>query len=153
MLAGVGGVDIALLVVAADEGVMPQTREHLDIVGLVGVDRVVVALTKVDLVGDEEALARAEGGRREPPRRRKAAWLPHMSATRASEARGVSVARPAFSVVFVSVVAALSIVIGFGPRASALLPMMASAIVSASTSAASPGSLTSSFVCMAALAC
>ncbi|MFY9616071.1 MAG: selenocysteine-specific translation elongation factor, partial [Candidatus Dormiibacterota bacterium] len=61
MLAGVHGLDAVLLVVAADEGVMPQTREHLDIVGLFGVDRVVVALTKVDLVGDEEALARAEG--------------------------------------------------------------------------------------------
>ncbi|HEV3234958.1 MAG TPA: selenocysteine-specific translation elongation factor [Candidatus Dormibacteraeota bacterium] len=60
MLAGVHGLDVVLLVVAADEGVMPQTREHLDIVGLVGVVRVVVALTKVDLVGDEESLALTE---------------------------------------------------------------------------------------------
>jgi selenocysteine-specific elongation factor len=56
MLAGVGGIDAALLVVAADEGVMPQTREHLAILDLLGIDRGLVALTKVDLV-DEEWLA------------------------------------------------------------------------------------------------
>src|ERR1041385_6082478 len=52
MLAGVGGVDLVLLVIAADEGVMPQTREHLAIVKLLGVERGVVALTKRDLVDD-----------------------------------------------------------------------------------------------------
>ena len=50
MLAGAGGVDVALLVVAADEGVMPQTREHLDILDLLGVSCGVVAITKCDLV-------------------------------------------------------------------------------------------------------
>src|SRR3954451_7094808 len=50
MLAGVGGIDLALLVIAADEGVMPQTREHLAILDLLGVERGVVALTKSDLV-------------------------------------------------------------------------------------------------------
>src|SRR5512136_2063275 len=50
MLAGVGGVDLVLLVIAADEGVMPQTREHLAIVRLLGVTRGVVVLTKRDLV-------------------------------------------------------------------------------------------------------
>src|ERR1700730_898349 len=50
MLAGVHGMDLILLVVAADEGIMPQTREHLDIAGLLGVRRIVVAMTKVDLV-------------------------------------------------------------------------------------------------------
>ena len=50
MLAGVGGIDLALFVVAADEGVMPQTREHLAILDLLGVDRGVVAVTKSDLV-------------------------------------------------------------------------------------------------------
>ncbi len=50
MLAGVGGIDAALFVVAADEGVMPQTREHLAILDLLGVRTGVVALTKVDLV-------------------------------------------------------------------------------------------------------
>ena len=53
MLAGVGGIDLALLVVAADEGVMPQTREHLAIVDLLQIRAGVVAITKKDLVDDE----------------------------------------------------------------------------------------------------
>ena len=53
MLAGVGGIDVALLVVAADEGVMPQTREHLAIIDLLGIDRGLVAVTKSDLVDDD----------------------------------------------------------------------------------------------------
>ena len=61
MLAGVGGIDAVVLVVAADEGVMPQTREHLAILELLGIERGVVALTKRDLVDDEwAALVRAE---------------------------------------------------------------------------------------------
>jgi selenocysteine-specific elongation factor len=50
MLAGAGGVDLALLVVAADDGVMPQTREHLAILDLLDIRRAVVAITKGDLV-------------------------------------------------------------------------------------------------------
>src|SRR5512138_3139060 len=53
MLAGIGGIDLALLVVAADEGPMPQTREHLAIIDLLGIDVGVVALTKADLAGEE----------------------------------------------------------------------------------------------------
>jgi len=53
MLAGASGIDVALLVVAADEGVMPQTREHLQILSLLAIPRIVVALTKSDLVTDE----------------------------------------------------------------------------------------------------
>lgn len=53
MLAGVGGIDLALLVVAADEGVMPQTEEHLAILDLLHVKRGLVALTKKDLVDEE----------------------------------------------------------------------------------------------------
>ncbi|HET7456308.1 MAG TPA: selenocysteine-specific translation elongation factor [Gemmatimonadaceae bacterium] len=53
MLAGATGIDLALLVVAADEGVMPQTREHVAILSLLGVRGGVVALTKRDLVDDE----------------------------------------------------------------------------------------------------
>ena len=49
MLAGAGGIDLALLVVAADEGVMPQTREHLGILSLLGIPRGVIAITKCDL--------------------------------------------------------------------------------------------------------
>ena len=61
MLAGVGGIDAVLLVIAADEGVMPQTREHLAILELLGIGRGVVVLTKRDLVDDEWAiLARDE---------------------------------------------------------------------------------------------
>ena len=59
MLAGVGGIDLALLVVAADESVMPQTREHLAILDLLQINRGVVALTKKDLV-DEEWLGLVE---------------------------------------------------------------------------------------------
>ena len=56
MLAGVGSIDAALFVVAADEGVMPQTREHLAILDLLQIERGVVALTKVDLIQDTEWL-------------------------------------------------------------------------------------------------
>jgi selenocysteine-specific elongation factor len=52
MAAGAGGIDLVVLVVAADEGVMPQTREHLDICRLLGVPRGVVAVTKADLLAD-----------------------------------------------------------------------------------------------------
>jgi len=55
MLAGASGIDIVLLVIAADEGVMPQTREHFDICRLLGVSSGIVVLTKRDLV-DEEML-------------------------------------------------------------------------------------------------
>src|SRR5690606_12344033 len=50
MLAGAGGIDAVLLVVAADEGVMPQTREHFDICRLLGVRAGVIAVTKIDAV-------------------------------------------------------------------------------------------------------
>jgi len=53
MVAGATGIDFVMLVVAADEGVMPQTREHIDILSLLNVKSGVVALTKTDLVDDE----------------------------------------------------------------------------------------------------
>lgn len=56
MLAGVGGIDAVLLAIAADEGVMPQTREHLAILDLLGIANGLVALTKTDLVADAEWL-------------------------------------------------------------------------------------------------
>jgi selenocysteine-specific elongation factor len=56
MLAGVGGIDLALFVIAADEGVMPQTREHLAILNLLEIPRSVIALTKTDLIDDPEWL-------------------------------------------------------------------------------------------------
>ena len=61
MLAGIGAIDAVVLVIAADESVMPQTREHLAILSLLGIDRGVIALTKRDLVDDEwAALVREE---------------------------------------------------------------------------------------------
>lgn len=53
MLAGIGGIDVALLVVAADESVMPQTREHLAILDLLQIPQGVVALTKTDLIEED----------------------------------------------------------------------------------------------------
>ncbi len=53
MVAGASGLDLVMLVVAADEGVMPQTREHLAICELLGIDRGLVVLTKADLVDEE----------------------------------------------------------------------------------------------------
>lgn len=50
MLAGIGGIDLAMLVIAADEGIMPQTKEHLDILSLLGIKHGIVVLTKTDLV-------------------------------------------------------------------------------------------------------
>jgi selenocysteine-specific elongation factor len=56
MLAGIGGIDAALFVVAADEGVMPQTREHLAILDILQIQGGVVAMTKIDLVSDPDWL-------------------------------------------------------------------------------------------------
>ncbi|MBW2560735.1 MAG: selenocysteine-specific translation elongation factor [Deltaproteobacteria bacterium] len=56
MVAGAGGIDLVALVIAADEGVMPQTREHFEICELLGIKRGLIALTKIDMV-DEEWLA------------------------------------------------------------------------------------------------
>jgi selenocysteine-specific elongation factor len=57
MVAGVGSIDLALLVVAADDGWMPQTEEHLQILAYLDVRRIVVALTKIDLVESADAAA------------------------------------------------------------------------------------------------
>src|SRR3982751_1393753 len=53
MLAGVGGIDFVLFIIAADESIKPQTREHFDICRLLGIPRGVIALTKSDLVDDD----------------------------------------------------------------------------------------------------
>lgn len=60
MLAGIGGIDAALLVIAADEGVMPQTKEHLAILDLLQIPAGIIVLTKTDLASDPEWLALVE---------------------------------------------------------------------------------------------
>ena len=57
MLAGIAGIDLGLLVVAADDGLMPQTQEHFAILGLMGIKQCLVALTKIDRVPPERVLA------------------------------------------------------------------------------------------------
>lgn len=60
MVAGVSGIDFALFVVAADEGVMPQTKEHLDVLNVLGIEKGIVALTKSDLVDEDEISERIQ---------------------------------------------------------------------------------------------
>jgi selenocysteine-specific elongation factor len=60
MLAGIGGIDAALLVIAADEGVMPQTREHLAILDLLGISKGLILLSKIELVNDQDWLELVE---------------------------------------------------------------------------------------------
>jgi selenocysteine-specific elongation factor len=63
MVAGVGSIDLALFVIAADDGWMPQTEEHLQILSYLGVNRAVVALTKIDLIQDEHRVFAAIHGK------------------------------------------------------------------------------------------
>src|SRR5438046_9662593 len=67
MIAGVGSIDLALLVVAADDGWMPQTEEHLQILSYLGVERAVVALTKSDLGGIETVTRQIRDRLRDSP--------------------------------------------------------------------------------------
>ena len=53
MVAGVVGMDLVLLVIAADEGIMPQTKEHVDILNLLGIEKSIIVLNKCDLVDEE----------------------------------------------------------------------------------------------------
>jgi selenocysteine-specific elongation factor len=67
MIAGVGSIDLALLVVAADDGWMPQTEEHVQILTYLGVERAVIALTKSDLGGIETAIQQIRDRLRDSP--------------------------------------------------------------------------------------
>lgn len=60
MVSGVSGIDFAVFVVAADEGVMPQTKEHLDVLHLLGIEKGIIALTKIDLVDKDVIPLRIE---------------------------------------------------------------------------------------------
>jgi selenocysteine-specific elongation factor len=91
MLAGVCGVDFALLVVAADDGVMPQTREHLHIVDLLGIGRGMAVITKVDRV-DAARLAAVESETRELLAGSSLAGMPLLTVS-ASSGRGIDLLR------------------------------------------------------------
>src|SRR3954464_15325079 len=81
MLVGALGIDVALLCVAADESVMPQTREHLQILELLPVERMVVALTRSDLADEEtRELVKAEVEELLAPTRFKGAPIVEVSA-------------------------------------------------------------------------
>jgi selenocysteine-specific elongation factor len=87
MVAGVTGIDLYLMTVAADDGVMPQTREHAAVLAALGVERGVVAITKSDLADPERAAA----GRGAAPRRRARARLrSHRSGARRTHGRARS---------------------------------------------------------------
>ena len=73
MVAGATGIDLFLLVIDAGEGARPQTHEHLAILRLLGIERGVVALTKIDAVDCGDGRARRRGGTRARPRRRRRA--------------------------------------------------------------------------------
>jgi len=100
MLAGTHGLDAVMLVIAADEGVMPQTREHLEIIDLLDVRRGVVVLSKVDLVDEEwlnlvtsEVLAALKQSRRDRPKQELATALSKI-ATDSAPSGKVSGAQP-----------------------------------------------------------
>ena len=84
MVAGIVGMDLVLMVVAADEGVMPQTREHLDILSLLGVEKCILVLNKCDLV-DEEWLMMVE---EETAERMKGTILENAPVVKVSAATG-----------------------------------------------------------------
>ena len=81
MLAGIEAIDVALFVVAADEGWMPQSEEHLAVLDLLGIDSGVIALTKIDAV--------EPGGRRRSRNRDRAGvgWAPRWKGRRSSRYR------------------------------------------------------------------
>ena len=84
MVAGVVGMDLVRLVIAADEGVMPQTREHMDILGLLGIQKSIIVLNKCDLV-DEEWLELVEEEVREEL---EGTFLEHAPVMKVSAATG-----------------------------------------------------------------
>lgn len=89
MLAGASGMDLVLLVIAADEGVMPQTREHLDILNLLQIKKGIVVLTKIDLV-DQEWLSMIEEDTRE---QLKGTFLENSLFSRVSSVSGTGISQ------------------------------------------------------------
>ncbi|MCF2683450.1 selenocysteine-specific translation elongation factor [Faecalicatena contorta] len=84
MVAGVVGMDLVLLVIAADEGIMPQTREHMDILNLLGIEKSIIVLNKCDLV-DEEWLELVE---EEVKEELEGTFLEHAPVVKVSAATG-----------------------------------------------------------------
>jgi len=80
MVAGATGIDLALLVVAADDGVMPQTREHLDILRLLGVNKGIIVISKIDL-GNPESISKVEVDVRDACRNTPFAQVPVVRAS------------------------------------------------------------------------
>ena len=89
MLAGVGGIDLVLLVIAADESIKPQTREHFDICRLLSVRRGITVLTKSDAVDPETLEVVRAGGRRLPAR--VVSWSPHTPIVAVSSLTGAGI--------------------------------------------------------------
>lgn len=84
MVAGVVGMDLVMLVIAADEGIMPQTREHMDILGLLGIEKSIIVLNKCDLV-DEEWIELVE---EEVKEELEGTFLEHAPVMKVSAAKG-----------------------------------------------------------------
>ncbi len=87
MLAGIGGIDLVLLVVAADEGVLPQTVEHLDIMRLLNIKRGIIVITKADMV-DDDWMDMVEADVREAC---KGSFLENAEAVRVSSVTGMGI--------------------------------------------------------------
>jgi selenocysteine-specific elongation factor len=102
MLAGASGIDLLLLVVAADEGPMPQTREHLDVADLLGIDRGVVALSMIDRV-DREWFELAADSVREELERLGAAYRWPIVPVSAHTGEGIEALRRAIETVAMEV--------------------------------------------------
>jgi len=88
MLAGIGGIDAVLLIIAADEGVMPQTREHLAIIDLLQIDAGIVVITKTDLINEADWLDLVELDIHEAL---KNTTLEHASVVRVSSVTGAGI--------------------------------------------------------------
>ena len=88
MVSGASGIDVVLLVVAADEGVMPQTREHVAICELLGIDQGIVVLTKIDKTGQHDLAPRLEALAKEL--RAHPACHPDIAVTSARKGDGIA---------------------------------------------------------------
>ena len=95
MVAGVVGMDLVLLVIAADEGIMPQTREHVDILNLLGIEKSIIVLNKCDLVDEEwlelveEEIKEELEGIKEDEERKRCTMLSSLYVAKDAQGRGI----------------------------------------------------------------